>query len=72
MTKEPLPTTHNAERGDRSMCREEPETGPSLGLPSINLTVWGFEQSFGEQTWRKQLGETLWRYMRIGEYLEEY
>ena len=30
MTKEPLPTTHNAERGARSTCREEPETGPSL------------------------------------------
>ena len=30
MTKEPLPTTHNLERGARSMCREEPETGPSL------------------------------------------
>ena len=30
MTKEPLSTTHNAERGARSMCREEPETGPSL------------------------------------------
>ena len=30
MTKEPQPTTHNAERGAHSMCREEPETGPSL------------------------------------------
>ena len=30
MTKEPLPTTHNAERGARSTCREEPETGLSL------------------------------------------
>ena len=30
MTKEPLPTTHNAERGARSTCREESETGPSL------------------------------------------
>ena len=30
MTKEPLPTTHNAERGARSMCREEPKTWPSL------------------------------------------
>ena len=30
MTKEPPPTTHNAERGARSTCREEPETGPSL------------------------------------------
>ena len=30
MTKKPLPTTHNAERGARSTCREEPEIGPSL------------------------------------------
>ena len=30
MTKESLPTTHNAERGARSTCREELETGPSL------------------------------------------
>ena len=30
MTKEPLPTTHNVEHGARSMCREEPEIGPSL------------------------------------------
>ena len=30
MTKEPLPITHNAERGACSTCREESETGPSL------------------------------------------
>ena len=30
MTKEPLPTTHNAERRARGMCKEEPETEPSL------------------------------------------
>ena len=30
MTKELLPTTHNAERGARTTCREEPKTGPSL------------------------------------------
>ena len=30
MTKEPLLTTHNVERGACSTCREEPETGPSL------------------------------------------
>ena len=30
MTKEPLPTTHNAERGAHSTCWKEPETGPSL------------------------------------------
>ena len=38
----------------------------------INMTVRGFGKSFGEQTWRKQIGETLWRYMEIGEYLEKY
>ena len=27
MTKEPQPTTHNAERGARGMCREGSETG---------------------------------------------
>ena len=30
MIREPLLTTHNIERGARGMCREEPETGPSL------------------------------------------
>ena len=30
MTKEPLLTTHNVERGAHSTCREEPETMPSL------------------------------------------
>ena len=30
MTKEPLPTTHNAEGRCSCTCREEPETGPSL------------------------------------------
>ena len=30
MTKEPLPTTHNTERGAHSTCREEPEIWPSL------------------------------------------
>ena len=30
MTKEPLPTTHNAEGRRSCTCREELETGPSL------------------------------------------
>jgi hypothetical protein len=30
VTKEPLPTTHNAEGRRSCTCREEPETGPSL------------------------------------------
>jgi len=35
------------------------------------MIVWGFGKLFGEQTWRKQLGETLRRYMETGEYLEK-
>ena len=31
VTKEPQPTTHNAEGRHSCTCREEPETGPSLG-----------------------------------------
>ena len=72
MTKEPLPTTHNAERGARSTCREEPETWPSLEASEHQHDCSGFRKSFGEQTWRKQLKETLWRYTEIEEYLEEY
>ena len=30
MTKEPLPTTHNAKGRHSCTCREEPETRPSL------------------------------------------
>ena len=41
MTKEPLPTTHNAERGACSTCREEPETGPSLGTSERQLDCLG-------------------------------
>ena len=43
MTKEPLPTIHNAERGAHSTCREEPETGPSLEASEHQrdcLRVW--------------------------------
>ena len=43
MTKELLPTTHNAEREARSTCREEPETGPSLEASEHQqdcLRVW--------------------------------
>ena len=72
MTKEPLPTTHNAEREARSTCREEPETGPSLKASEHQHAVRGFEKLFGEQIWRKQFGKTSWRYTKIGEYLEEY
>ena len=70
MTKEPLLTTHNVERGARSTCREEPETGPSLEASEHQHDCSRVKKSFGEQIWRKQLGETLWRYTKIGEYLE--
>ena len=47
MIKEPLPTTHNAERGARSTCREEPETGLSLevsehqhGCAGVQKIIW--------------------------------
>ena len=70
MTKELLPTTHNAEREARSTCREEPETGPSLEASEHQHDCSGVRKI--EQTWRKQLGETLQRYMETGEYLEEY
>ena len=72
MTKELLLTTHNAERGARSTCREESKTGPSLEASEHQQDCSGFGKSFGEQTWRKQLRETLWRYTEIGEYLKEY
>ena len=72
MTKEPLPITHNTECGARSTCREEPETGPSLEASEHQHDCLGFRKSFEEQIWRKQLGETSWRYMKVGEYLEKY
>ena len=72
MTKEPLSTTHNTERGARSTCREEPETGPSLEASEHQRDCSGVRKLFGEQIWRKQLEETLWRLTKIGEYLKEY
>ena len=68
MTREPLPTTHNVERGAHSTCREEPEIGPSLEASEHQHDCSGVHKII----WRKQLGETLWRYTEIEEYLEEY
>ena len=72
MTKEPLPTTHNAERGAHSTCREEPETGPSLEVSEHQHDCSRVQKIIRRANMEKQLGETLWRYMKIGEYLEKY
>ena len=59
MTKKPQQTTHNAERRARSMCREEPETGPSLGTSErqhdcsgVHKIVWRANM---EKTTRKNI-----------------
>ena len=57
MTKEPLPTTHNAECGARSTCREEPETGPSLGTSERQLDCLGVRKI----VWRANMEKTAWR-----------
>ena len=54
MTKEPLPTTHNAERGARSTCREEPETGPSLEASEHQLDCSGVQKN----VWRANIEKT--------------
>jgi hypothetical protein len=45
VTKEPLPTTRNAEGRRSCMCGEKPETGPSLETSSVNATGQGFALS---------------------------
>ena len=72
MTKEPLPTTHTQSAEPVARVGRSRRQGRLWRRPSINMTVRGFEKSFGEHTWRKQLGETLRGYTEIGEYLEEY
>jgi len=67
MTKEPQPTTHNAERGARDTCRERLETGSSpkriekkVSCSLIGKRSWRFgtkclatlEQKCGEIRWR--------------------
>ena len=56
MTKEPLPTTHNAERGAHSTC-EEPAIGPSLEASEHQhdyLRVWKI-------IWRANMEKTVRR-----------
>ena len=62
MTKEPQPTTHNAERGARSMCREEPETGSSLEASEHQHDCSGvqknrLESKYGENSSEKHYGD---------------
>ena len=57
MTKEPLPTTHNAERGARSTCREEPETRPSLEASEHQHDYLGVQKII----WRANMEKTAQR-----------
>ena len=57
MTKEPLPTTHNAERGARSTCREEPETGPSVEASEHQHDCLGVRKII----WRANMEKTVRR-----------
>ena len=57
MTKEPQPTTHNAERGARSTCREEPETGPSLEASKHQCDCLGVRKI----VWRANIEKTVRR-----------
>ena len=57
MTKEPLPITHNAEHGARSMCREEPETGPSLEASKHQQDCLGVQKI----VWRANMEKTVRR-----------
>ena len=57
MTKEPLPTTHNTERGAHSTCREEPETGSSLEVSEHQHDCSGVRKI----VWRANMEKTAWR-----------
>ena len=57
MTKEPLPTTHNAECGARSTCREEPETRPSLEASKHQHDCSGVQKII----WRANMEKIVWR-----------
>ena len=61
MTKEPQPTTHNAERGARGTCRERSKTGSSLkrtekkvGCSLISEISWRFRVKCSA-VWRKRV-----------------
>ena len=57
MTKEPLPATHNTERGARSTCREEPEIGPSLEASEHQQDCSGVRKI----VWRANIEKTVRR-----------
>ena len=66
MTKEPQPTTHNAERGARGTCKERSETGSSLkrtkkkvGCSLIGEISWRFYDKLFDGL-EKTCGETRW------------
>ena len=57
MTKELLPTTHNAERGAHSTCWKEPETGPSLEASEHQCDCSEVQKI----VWRANIEKTVWR-----------
>ena len=64
MTEEPQPTTHNAERGARSTCRERSETGFSPKNTEQNVccsTVGEISWRYGE-TWRTVYGDHILKF----------
>ena len=63
MTKEPLPTTHNAERGAHSTYREEPETGPSLEASEHQRDCSGVRKI----VWRTNMEKTTQRKISNGD-----
>ena len=68
MIEEPQPTTHNAERGAHSMCRERSETGsfPQKTEQNVCCSLIGeISWRFGEKSlviWRNPFGEIRWRF----------
>ena len=61
MTKEPLLTTHNAERGAYSTCREEPKTGPSLEASEHQQDCSGVQKI----VWRANMEKTARRNIMV-------
>ena len=58
MTKEPQPTTHNAERGARGTCREGSETGSSPKRTEKKVSC----SLIGEISWRFRVKcSAVWR-----------
>ena len=61
MTKEPLPITHNAERGARSTCREEPKTGLSLEVSEHQCDCLRVRKII----WIANIERTVWRNIMV-------